>query len=761
MEEHRDDTQPSTNPTQEVQNTPQNQAELCRLVCTTHDFGGQVILNHEKVGKQEWKFGRDKQCDVWLGHSKRISKVHFVIWVNGKDDTVLIKDVSTNGTMLNRIKLTKNQGYILAQGDEITAGMGVTEDIITFVVFLPRRPRSTPEEGIHALYDLRSGVLGQGAFAVVKRAVERATGDHYAVKIIDKKKVMSGMAVQREIDILKKIQHNNIVSLKAFFEDSRSYYLVMDLVEGGDLMDFVTNNGPIPEDATREIARQVFTAVAYMHSISISHRDIKPDNILIAQDEPVIVKVSDFGLAKIAKSGTHLQTFCGTLAYLAPEVLARKHDNTKSIVYSDKVDIWSIGCMLYVLLTGYLPFPQNTQHALYRSILAGDFSTETLKEHVVSDEGINFIKTILQVDPNIRPSAADALKLPWLLEGSEQADDEPESELEEPTTAAPLARSMSQLGMKDEQPSGGAVGNENGDGSNKAPDNIDDVPSTALIDNGPKSSMINASAPPLDEDRMEDDGEESDKDGEDIENVIKAQCSQRVNEVNSSIMQSMIQNSSPIQGAPFISVVRDLEIDSQNTDFPLGTWMIFQTLGESIPHRDIYFTQPKITFGRVPSSAVDVAINESRMSKNHCVIFQEEGNQDDSQEFCRVWLADTSTNGCYINDKQIRSGNRAMLQDGDKIYMFWDPKANKLLGFTVHFIDNQAFSRRPTQEVIIEPTKFIPGNEALAAIPEAPESYEAIQPENSGKRAFRVRNFLLFFFIKMMSNINIHLGFTN
>lgn len=700
---------------------------VCRLVCTTHDFGGQIVLNHEKPGKQEWKFGRDQSCDVWLGHSKRISKVHFVIWVNGKDDTVLIKDVSTNGTTLNKVKLSKGQGYILAQGDEISAGMGVAEDVICFAVFLKRSSTQTPQDGIHALYDLRSGVLGQGAFAVVKRAVERATGDHYAVKIIDKKKVMSGMAVKREIDILKAVQHENIVSLKEFFEDKRSYYLVMDLVEGGDLMDFVSANGAIPEDPAREIARQVFAAVAHMHSMSISHRDIKPDNILIAQDEPVIVKVSDFGLAKIAKSGTHLQTFCGTLAYLAPEVLARKSDNTKSIVYSDKVDIWSIGCMLYVLLTGYLPFPQNTQQALYKSILNGQFSTDILKEHNVSDEGIEFIRTILQVDPISRPSAEDALKLPWLLEDSEfefsadQATDQP----------GPLSRSLSQLEVKETAPT--EAGKEN------LPNDGEAVPATAKVAAAPsmKFSMNSKNVPGLDDDRMEDDAEESDKDGDDIEKAIKAaNNSARPNEVNSFVMQSSVNNSSPMQVGQFISVVRDLEVDSENNDFPAGTWMIFQTLGESIPHRDIYFTQPKMFFGRMPTASIDVAINETRISKQHCVVYQEEDTKQNSPSFCRVWLADTSTNGCYINKQPIRSGHKAQLQEGDEVYMFWDVKANKLLGFTVHFIDQQHFSGRPSNENLITPTGTIPGNEALSAIPETPENYEKEQSQT--KRAYRV-----------------------
>ena len=255
------------------------------------------------------------------------------------------------------------------------------------------------DKGIHAHYDLRSGVIGRGAFATVKRAVERSTGNHYAVKVIDKKKVMHGMAVQREVEILKTIQHENIVALKDYFEDNQYHYLVMDLIEGGDLMDFITNNGVVPEDAAIEIATQFLSAVSYMHSINISHRDIKPDNILIAQDEPVIVKVSDFGLAKIAQSGSHLKTFCGTLAYLVPEVFAHKQDPRIRKNYSDKVDIWSIGCMVYVILTGFLPFPQPTQQELYEKIIKGQITTKYLKEAAISPEGIDFIKYLLVVFP--------------------------------------------------------------------------------------------------------------------------------------------------------------------------------------------------------------------------------------------------------------------------------------------------------------------------------------------------------------------------
>lgn len=311
--------------------------------------------------------------------------------------------------------MAKGQEYILAHGDEITIGSGVPKDMSQFIVTFPGKSvNSPPTDGVHAFYDMRSEVLGQGAFAVVKKAIERATGDWYAVKVIDKKKVMTGVAVDREIDILKKLKHEFIVGLKDFYEDGNNYYLVMDLVTGGDLMDFVTQNGRIPEDAAREITRQVLTAVEYVHSRGISHRDIKPDNILIAQDEPVVVKVSDFGLAKISKSGSQLRTFCGTLAYLAPEIMAKKHaESNGPIMYSNKVDIWSVGCMLYVILTSYLPFNNRTQQELYKSVMSGRFAEEPLVESEVSKDCIDFLRAVLTVDPAKRPSAAESLKHKW------------------------------------------------------------------------------------------------------------------------------------------------------------------------------------------------------------------------------------------------------------------------------------------------------------------------------------------------------------
>lgn len=732
------DTQPSTNPLPTA--PPPDKGDegiVCRLHCSTHQISG--IILEDKNGLRQWRIGRDRSCEVYISASKRISKVHFIISKSQKDDTLLIKDVSTNGTLLNNIRLTKNQGYILAQGDEITVGYGVSDDVMKFIVSLPASHDASNilDKGIHAHYDLRSGVIGRGAFATVKRAVERSTGNHYAVKVIDKKKVMHGMAVQREVEILKTIQHENIVALKDYFEDNQYHYLVMDLIEGGDLMDFITNNGVVPEDAAIEIATQVLSAVSYMHSINISHRDIKPDNILIAQDEPVIVKVSDFGLAKIAQSGSHLKTFCGTLAYLAPEVLAHKQDPRIRKNYSDKVDIWSIGCMVYVILTGFLPFPQPTQQELYEKIIKGQITTKYLKEAGISPEGIDFIKYLLVVDPAARPSAASALLHPWLT--GRKLGDDLNVEVHAPPNAveAPI-QEMSNLGVRSKE-------NSEKKNSNERIVSTAPIPSSA-----PKHKVPSDTSPPP----LDDDEGESDRDGEDIKNEIIAN-SQQANKEN--IIK--IQGGNQPDNSRFVSIVRDIDVQTAD-EYPVSTWLALNTLDNSSPHPGVFLTSSRTVFGRVATSEVDIVVNFPQVSKKHCIIYV-----DNSGEKPTVWLIDTSSNGCYVNNRKVGKGNQAILQHNDKVYLFWDRHSRKFLGFVANFLEPSKFKFSTVEPNVnrIYPTTSIPtGLSVIKEVSEMQGHYDeddrALQHKftsnepgresnNNNKRPLRVSHCISFFLL--------------
>lgn len=738
---------------------------------------------------------------------------------------------------MNGCRVEKNQQYILAQGDEITIGSGVKGEEVTFLLTLPGKFKPATS-GIHAHYDLRSQVIGRGAFAHVKKAIERASGDEYAVKIIDKKKVMTGVAVEREIDILKKLKHEYIVGLRDFYEDANNYYLVMDLITGGDLMEFVTENGAIPEEPAREIARQVLLAVKYVHSLGISHRDIKPDNILIAQDEPVIVKVSDFGLAKISRSGSQLQTFCGTMAYLAPEIMARKQDNTISAVYSNKVDIWSIGCMLYVILTTYLPFINTTQAILCHNVTTGNFVMEPLLKYGVSKTGINFLRSLLTVDPRKRPSSEEALNHPWFNELTFNERGEPiepkatpatngrfppvpkpvNTQKVQPTASKMLSlkrssdsviKSMNQLGIKNPEdfkkyeeeelrykqknntpelsvPSNVANGNndENGESNNKKagndnkdaegdvdipdadevpdldhsmespldvmmespvpnkirktpieeaikptpPATTSKVPPTQPIPNQNKdtspnkkvifssSAAANRKKPPAIPEEKEDNECDSDKDSEEIKNIVREEALQRANRVNSSVMESYLKSntnssSSPLQFKPFNSVVRDMDPNFEQDMYPPGTWMTLRALETSIPHNGISISLPMFRIGRAntPDHPVEwVEDDDFRLSAIHCVIALEPcnaageplGPKDEvgPDTMYKVWLGDWSRNGCYINKRPIGKGNKALLQNHDHIFFFKDFENKQCLGFEVTFLEPLHFWKPPSSD---------------------------------------------------------------
>lgn len=442
-------TQPQTQPTQQSPLTQDGGSNgldkniICRLICTTgqYNFFDLSITDlHQDSKSRVWTFGRNQDCDFVLTLCTRLSNRHFKLWFNQENKTVWIQDTSTNGTHLNNHRLVKGSNYILNQGDEIAVGVGIPKDVVKFVVLFadlynPSKSTSSQnrtvakeDQGIYKDFIIKNEIIGQGAFATVKKVIERSTGKSYAVKIINRRKALNTLSaiggVDRELSILRKLNHPNIVYLKSFYEDMDNYYLVMEFVPGGDLMDFVAANGAIGEDACQVITKQILEGIAYVHKMGISHRDLKPDNILIMQDDPILVKITDFGLAKISDNATFMKTFCGTLAYLAPEVISGKYDQQqqqqqqiaggKRSNYSCLVDIWSLGCLVYVLLTSHLPFNGKTQDQMFQKIQSGEYHESPLNTYNISKNARDFLNCCLQVNPRLRFSASDALKHVWL-----------------------------------------------------------------------------------------------------------------------------------------------------------------------------------------------------------------------------------------------------------------------------------------------------------------------------------------------------------
>jgi len=249
--------------------------------------------------------------------------------------------------------------------------------------------------------------LGRGGFSIVKKATRKETGQVFAVKIIEKNQSNEELQLlQREIDIMQKLDHKNIISLEEVYDEKDTIYLVMELVSGGELFDQIVSRGSYTESDAASIVRQILEAVDYMHGNGIAHRDLKPENLLCSGDEHNTIKVTDFGLSKDFANAS-LGTSCGTPDYVAPEVL-------RGQPYDNSVDIWSIGVITYILLCGFPPFYGNTDQQIFEKILKAEYDFPSPDWDSISNEAKDFIRKILIHDPSKRPTAAEAMDSEWI-----------------------------------------------------------------------------------------------------------------------------------------------------------------------------------------------------------------------------------------------------------------------------------------------------------------------------------------------------------
>jgi calcium/calmodulin-dependent protein kinase I len=263
-------------------------------------------------------------------------------------------------------------------------------------------------------YELGSKI-GKGAFSVVYEAIEKSTKEHYAIKCINKKFIKKKL-LEREIEIMTTIRHENILFCKAVYESENYIYLVLELVKGGELYDKIVDEGEYSEDEAKLIVLQIINAVEYLHKNGIAHRDLKPENILCGTKEisrtngkrfrKEIIKVADFGLSKMF-SREDLISRCGSPTYVAPEVLMAKP-------YDKAVDMWAVGVITFVILTGCFPFFEegNNYGALYKKIIDVNYSFP--EEPQLSDEAKDFISKLLVKDSTERYTPEKCRNHPWL-----------------------------------------------------------------------------------------------------------------------------------------------------------------------------------------------------------------------------------------------------------------------------------------------------------------------------------------------------------
>lgn len=276
----------------------------------------------------------------------------------------------------------------------------------------PRRlsiPRKTDEDFLNeslAKYSLQR-VLGKGAYAVVRLALHNETGKKVAIKTYEKYQIIDPVKknnLLREIEILKRLDHPNIVKLHETIEGKRHFHLVLEYINGSSLYNYMKSkpNGSLEESEARKLFKQILSALDYCHNQSVAHRDIKLDNILLDNKENV--KLIDFGFSTLNSQEEKSRLFCGTPSYMAPEIVGRKD------YYGQNADVWALGILLYAMLCGKMPFKAYNDRELYRRIEKGSFTLppqfhENLK---------TLINKMLDVNPRKRPSIKALLEDDWV-----------------------------------------------------------------------------------------------------------------------------------------------------------------------------------------------------------------------------------------------------------------------------------------------------------------------------------------------------------
>uniref|UniRef100_A0A8C1M996 non-specific serine/threonine protein kinase n=1 Tax=Cyprinus carpio TaxID=7962 RepID=A0A8C1M996_CYPCA len=260
------------------------------------------------------------------------------------------------------------------------------------------------------VYDVKEDI-GVGSYSICKRCVHKSTGMDYAVKIISKDR----RDPAEEVEILLRYgQHPNIITLKDVFDDGRSVYLVTELMKGGELLDKILRQKFFSEREASAVLHTITKTVEYLHIQGVVHRDLKPSNILYVDESgnPESIRICDFGFAKQLRAENGLlMTPCYTANFVAPEVLKKQG-------YDAACDIWSLGVLLYTMLTGFTPFangPEDTPEEILARIGSGKFSLSGGYWNSVSFEAKDLVSKMLHVDPHKRLTAAQVLRHPWIV----------------------------------------------------------------------------------------------------------------------------------------------------------------------------------------------------------------------------------------------------------------------------------------------------------------------------------------------------------
>ena len=256
--------------------------------------------------------------------------------------------------------------------------------------------------------------LGEGSFAAVYRVQNRITDSIRAMKIINKSSTCSeadDKEILNEINILRTLDHPNILKIFEFYSNKESYSIVTELCSGGELFQEIVDKGPFNEDYSAYVMFQILSAINYCHNMKIIHRDLKPENILIVDRDKHSfprIKICDFGTSKMFEKGAVQKKLVGSSYYIAPEVLKKNYD--------EKCDIWSCGVILYILLSARPPFAGDSDKEIMENVSLGKYDLQTSPFDRISRNCKDLIQKLLIMEPKKRITAQDALNHIWFKE---------------------------------------------------------------------------------------------------------------------------------------------------------------------------------------------------------------------------------------------------------------------------------------------------------------------------------------------------------
>eukprot|EP01117_Protostelium_nocturnum_P007098 TRINITY_DN2544_c0_g1_i1.p1 TRINITY_DN2544_c0_g1~~TRINITY_DN2544_c0_g1_i1.p1 ORF type:complete len:375 (-),score=122.20 TRINITY_DN2544_c0_g1_i1:39-1163(-) len=272
-------------------------------------------------------------------------------------------------------------------------------------------------------------VIGSGSSSIVHLGIRKKTGEEVAIKIINKLDIPEEQrdSLHNEIDCLNRGNHHaNIIQLRDVFEDRRRLVLVLELMSGGHLLEHIQKRKWYSEKEAGVLMRKIMEGVAYLHKNGVVHRDLKPENLLFSnRTDELVIKIADFGFARYVPGDGTMTSICGTPAFLAPEIAKEQH-------YNKSVDIWSLGVVLYIMLSGFPPFSAQTEERLFALICEGKVEFPDVCWRKVSSLAKDFVTRLLTVEPAKRLTAEQALRHPWLvgMNTGDQSEKEKEKEKE-------------------------------------------------------------------------------------------------------------------------------------------------------------------------------------------------------------------------------------------------------------------------------------------------------------------------------------------